>query len=219
MTEPPDPRHSEEGGGDEDYDAIWENADADEIMGGLEDDVLLDSIAQGVRGDLGPDQLTELLSGLRDEPDATDIPVPNLGRVERGENVLEPPGPRQSTEGATSEMSVSDSIAQLNQVAGNTTAAGALTQALSSLEQSALAQLQEAVTRLVENKDAAMGALDGTAGEGIGQLQGAAEHAAGAIEDAMELVNAAIAGINQAAEHEAAFRQVATEVAGRLGSA
>lgn len=90
MTEPPDPRRPEEGGGEEDYDAAWDNADADEILDGLEDDALLDSIAQGVRGELGPDELTALLSGLRDVPDAVDIPVPNTARVERGENVLPP---------------------------------------------------------------------------------------------------------------------------------
>lgn len=88
MTEPSEPRRPEEGGGEEDYDDAWGNADADEILDGLEDDALLDSIAQGVRGELGPDELTALLSGLRDVPDAVDIPVPNTARVERGENVL-----------------------------------------------------------------------------------------------------------------------------------
>lgn len=90
MTEPPEPRRPEEGGGEEDYDAAWDDIGPDGLLDGLEDDALLDSIRDGVRGDLGPDALTELLAGLRDAPDATDIPVPNTARVERGENVLPP---------------------------------------------------------------------------------------------------------------------------------
>lgn len=109
MTEPPEPRRPEEGGGEEDYDAIWDSADADEIMGGLEDDALLDSIAQGVRGELGPEELTELLSGLRDVPDSTDIPVPLTARTERGENVLPP----RTTEGSATPMTAVEDAARL----------------------------------------------------------------------------------------------------------
>jgi diacylglycerol kinase len=43
------------------------------------------------------------------------------------------------------------------------------------------------------------------------------EHAAGAVEDAISLVQAAIAGIQQAAEHERVFRQGVQAAAQRHG--
>lgn len=113
---------------EEDYEAAWENADAEEIMGGLEDDALMDSIAKGVRGDLGPDELTELLSGLRDVPDAVDIPVPNTARVERGENVLPPRNER-----TTPDMSVQEEAARLRAIGDDTSALGAVQQLMQTL--------------------------------------------------------------------------------------
>jgi hypothetical protein len=91
VTDPPEPRRPEEGGGEEnslpeEQDA-YDNATADELMDQLEDDALLDAIRDGVQGDLGPDELTELLGTIRDNPDARDIPVPITGRIERGENL------------------------------------------------------------------------------------------------------------------------------------
>lgn len=186
-------------------------------MGGLEDDALLDSIAQGVRGELGPDELTELLSGLRDEPDATDIPMKNTARVERGENVLEPPGPRETSEGAPSAMTLSESIGQLQQVASNSAVSGALAQAKAKLETEVLPLLMQAAEQLVENRNTGALALEGSA-TGLPELQGAAEYAAGAIEDAIDLVNAAIPGVGQAGEHEAVFRQTALDIATRLAN-
>lgn len=208
MTEPPEPRRPE--GGEEDYEAAWDNADADEILDGLEDDALLDSIAQGVRGDLGPDELTELLSGLRDVPDSADIPMKNTARVERGENVLPPRTPQ---EGSPQRM-ISESIAALQAVSGNTAAAGPLNEARSSLE-TTVSMLTQAVQQLVELNGAAAQALEGNENSRT-EVQGAGEHAAGAIEDAIELVQQAVAGVAQAIEHEAAFRNVASEVANRL---
>ena len=211
MTEPPEPRRPEEGGGEEDYDAAWENADADEIMGGLEDDALLDSIAQGIRGDLGPDELTELLSGLRDVPDSADIPMKNTARVERGENVLPPRTPQEGS----SQRMISESIAALQAVSGSTAAAGPLNEARSNLENTTSSMLTQAMQQLVELNGAAAQALEGNE-NGRAEVQGAGEHAVGAIEDAIELVQQAAAGVAQAIEHEAVFRNTASEVAGRL---
>lgn len=210
MTEPPEPRRPEEDGGEEDYEAAWENADADEILDGLEDDALLDSIAKGVRGDLGPDELTELLSGLRDVPDSADIPMKNTARVERGENVMPPRTPQ---EGSPQRM-ISESIAALQAVSGSTAAAGPLNEARSSLE-TTVSMLTQAVQQVVELNGAATQALEGNE-NGRAEVQGAGEHAAGAIEDAIELVQQAVAGVAQAIEHEAAFRNTASEVANRL---
>lgn len=212
MTEPPEPRRPEEGGGEEDYDEAWNNADVDEILGGLEDDVLLDSIAQGVRGDLGPDELTELLSHLRDEPDATDIPVPNTARVERGENVLPP---RTTSEGNTTPMSLSEVIARLQMVANNSAAEGPLAQAKAKLEREVMPLLQQAVEQLVEIKNTGVAALEGNVNT-YAELNGAAEHAAGAIASSIALTQQAISGAAQAGEHEAAFRQTALDIANRL---
>ena len=120
MTEPPEPRRPEEGGGAEDYDAAWDDIGPDDLLDGLEDDALLDTIRDGVRGDLGPDALTELLARIRDQPDEHDprgLHLPNLGRVERGENVLEPPGPRQTSEGNTPEMPASEDAERLRNIA------------------------------------------------------------------------------------------------------
>jgi hypothetical protein len=218
VSEPPEPRRPEGGGGDEDYDAAWDSADADEIFDGLEDDALLDSIRDGVRGDLGPDELAALLSRLRDEPDATDIPVKNTARVERGENVLEPPGPRQTSERTTPAMSLSDAIGALQQAANSSAAQGPLAQAKAKLEGEVLPLLMQAVEQLVETRNAAVSALEGGAAASAPGLQGAAEHAAGAIEDAIDLVNAAIPGVSQAGEHEAVFRQTALDIANKLAN-
>lgn len=211
MTEPPEPRRPEEDGGEEDYDATWETADANEILGGLEDDALLDSIAQGVRGDLGPDELTELLSGLRDVPDAVDIPVPNTARVERGENVLPP----RSTEGSAIPMSTQDSIAALNTVADSGASAGPLAEAKSVLESSVVPGLMQSVEQLAELRGVAMGATDGTT-VSSDEVGSTSEHAANAIEDALALAQQAIAGVEQATQHVAAFHSAARSAAERL---
>ena len=211
MTEPPEPRHPEEGGGEEDYDAAWDNADADEIMGGLEDDALLDSIAQSLRGELGPDELTELLAGLRDVPDAVDIPVPNTARVERGENVLPP----RTQEGNTEPMSTQESIAALNTVADSGAAAGPLAEAKSTLEATVAPGLMHAVEQLAELRSAAVAATEGTA-VSSGEVGSAGEHAANAIEDALDLVQQAAAGVEQATQHVAAFHSAARSAAERL---
>jgi hypothetical protein len=210
VTEPPDPRRPAEGGGDEDYDAIWESAGADEILDGLEDDALLDSIARGTRGNLGPDELTELLSGLRDVPDSTDLYLPHLGRVERGENVLEPSGPRQTSEGNPPSM-MSESLALLNQVANDTSAAGPLAEANNGLE-AAIGNLIQSVSRVAELRDQALQAVNGNTVD-EGEIGSAGEHAAGAVEEAIEAVNAAAAAISLAVQHEAAFRQTVGGVA------
>lgn len=177
MTEPPEPRHPEGGGGEEDYDATWENADADEIMGGLEDDALLDSIAQGVRGELGPDELTELLSGLRDEPDATDIPMKNTARVERGENVLEPPGPKE-----TSERN-NEPVSQLSELAAQVASHADMTPLIN-----ALAEVEQAFQA---KKSALMGLLEDTGHSGA---------VVQAIAQAQESLAGVLPQINQAGE-------------------
>lgn len=180
MAEPPEPRYpDEEGGGEEDYATAWENADAAEIMGGLEDDALLDSIRDGIRGDLGPDELTELLSGLRDEPDAIDIPVPNTARVDRGENVL-PPRP---AEGALQPVSAQEEAARLRQLAGNTSVVGALQEAAAQLE-SMVGEIQNALGQGHSQLDAAtapiaqaiesVNAAAVTVGSALGSLEGIA---------------------------------------------
>lgn len=216
MTEPPEPRHPEEGGGDDEmrgYEREDESLSADEWLANFEDDVLLDSIAQGVRGELGPDQLSELLSGLRDVPDAIDIPVPNTARVERGENVLPP----RTQKGNTEPMTTSESIAVLNQVANDTSASGSLNEAASTMENTVLASAMQAVEQLAGLIGQALQAVDGST-TSQGEISSTGEHAAGAIEDAIEAIQAAISAVKQAQEHEATFRQTAGAAASRLSS-
>jgi len=113
---------------EEDYEAAWESADAEEIMGGLEDDALLDSIARGVQADEAPDGLTRSLAALRDSVDDTDIPVPNTARVERGENVLPPRNER-----TTPDMSAQEEAARLRAIGEDTSALGAVQQLMQTL--------------------------------------------------------------------------------------
>jgi hypothetical protein len=75
---------------EEDYDATWDSLSGEETMDHLEEDALMDAIAAGTRGDLDADNLAQLLGRIRDKVDETDIPVPNLGKTERGENVVPP---------------------------------------------------------------------------------------------------------------------------------
>lgn len=160
MTEPPDPRRPEEGGGEEDYDAAWDNADADEILDGIEDDVLLDSIAQGVRGDLGPDALTELLARIRDQPDEYDprgLHLPHLGRAERGENVLEPPGPRQTSERNGPEMSAAEDAERLRNIASSQDFPTPLIRAAADAVDGILAQVLAIIGEQSQHRDAVVG--------------------------------------------------------------
>lgn len=211
MTEPPEPRRPEEGGGEEDYDASWDSIDADGLLDGLEDDALLDSIRDGVRGDLGPDELGDLLAGLRDVPDKLDIPMKNTSRVERGEDVLPPP--RQTSEGSAPNM-LSESLAALNQVAQDTSAAGPLTEAKGDLENSALGKLMQAVSRIADMNTQALGAMSGNTNDE--QIIGSAgEHAANAIEEAIDAVNAAIQAVSLAVDHEASFRNTVASIAAK----
>jgi len=208
VSEPPEPRRPAEGGGDEDYDAIWENAGADEVLDGLGDDALLDSIAQGLRGELGPDELTELLSGLRDVPDAVDLHVPYTAAAERGENVLPP----RTTERA--ESVIAEDAARLRQLASPGAESAALTQATQELE-SCLRALQSAVEQIVSDTNTAVGL---TGGDEAGQIQSTGEHAGGAIEDTMGIVSNALDALTQAGEHCQAFRGALGDVAGRHGA-
>jgi hypothetical protein len=147
MSEPPEPRRPEEGGGEEDYDASWDDIDADGLLDGLEDDALLDSIRDGVRGDLGPDELTDLLAGLRDVPDKLDIPMKNTSRVERGENVLPP---RQTSEGSAPDMTATEDAAALR-AAGHT----AYEQTLGAIN-----AVEEDVTKLIQTLQLVMQASE-----------------------------------------------------------
>ena len=110
---------------------------------------------------------------------------------------------------------ISESIAALQAVSGSTAAAGPLNEARSNLENTTSSMLTQAMQQLVELNGAAAQALEGNE-NGRAEVQGAGEHAVGAIEDAIELVQQAAAGVAQAIEHEAVFRNTASEVAGRL---
>lgn len=217
MTEPPEPRRPEEGGGAEDYDAAWDDIGPDDLLDGLEDDALLDTIRDGVRGDLGTDALTELLAWIRDQPDEHDprgLHLPNLGRAEQGENVLEPPGPRQTSERITPTM-LSESIARLQQAAQDTSASGPLQKAKNSLDADVLGKLMQAVERIAEMVGGCVQAAEGAA-SGVAEIQSAGEHAAGAVEDAIEAVQAAAVAVDQATQHEHTFRTTVGNVAQSL---
>jgi len=157
VTEPPEPRRPEEGGGEEDYGATWERADAEEILGGLEDDRLLDSIAEGVRGDLSPEELTELLSRIRDETDAEGLYTPHLDAVERGENVLEPSGPRQTSEGNPPRMSAAEDAERLRNIASSQDFPTPLIRAAADAVDGILAQVLDIIGEQSQHRDTVVG--------------------------------------------------------------
>lgn len=112
-------------------------------------------------------------------------------------------------------MSIADVIARLQVAAGDGSAAAPLAQAKEALDNTVLPLVMQAVERLVEIRNTARTAIEGQPAS-LGEIEGAAEHAAGAIEDAIALVQSAAAGTQQSIEHEGAFRQTILEVANRL---
>ena len=162
----------------EEYERAWENADAEEIMDGLEDDALIDSIAQGVSPDETPDGLARTLAELRDAVDATNIPVKNTAKVERGENVLPP-----KNEGTSQNMSAQEEAARLLSIAEDTSAIGAAQQLLQVLE--------DAQTNVMNT----LGSGHSRAGDAVGPFQTAIQQA----QELQNVVHAAYANLNDIA--------------------
>lgn len=225
MTEPPEPRDPEDGGGADD-DELREFLES-EYFAEMSDDMLLDEIGRGedhrTVSDEMPDEEWEMQDAAHDWRDEIEeVPLPDkldpaaiLAEHERRKKADGPPGPRQTSEGTTPSMSLSEVIARLQMVAGNSAAEGPLAQAKAKLEDEVLPLLMQAVEQLVEIKNTGVAALEGNMNTHA-ELSGAAEHAAGAIEDAIALTQSAIAGTGQAACSAAAFRQTALDIAGRL---
>jgi len=133
MTEPPEPRRPEEGGGDEDY------TDPDDFLRELAeveaDDTTIDLIGQGFDVTMsGPDaeaaqELADLFSGDRDR--VRDAPLPNqthpdavLAEAQRRKKRAAPPGPRETSERNTTGMSAQEEAARLRELSLSTHAIG-----------------------------------------------------------------------------------------------
>jgi hypothetical protein len=168
VTEPPEDSYEE-------YEKAWDNAGIDEVMDGLEDDALIDSIAQGATTDEAPNGLARALAELRDAVDATNIPVKNTAKVERGENVLPP-----RNEGTAQDMSAQEEAARLRSIAGDTSALGAVQQLLQVLEDA-----QANVTN-------ALGEGHSRAGDALGPFQTAIQQA----QELQGVVHAAYENLN-----------------------
>lgn len=207
MTEPPEPHRPEEGDGEEDYDAAWESITPDELMDHLESDALMDSIQRGVRGDLGTDELTELLGGLRDIPDSVDEYPTLTGRVQRGENILTD---QPSGNGGSTEMSINENAAQLAAIADDTTAQGMIAAAKEHLDAAlgALAGSTEAVAAKAAQAGELLGGAEGSTIRNGGsqvvdqldQLMGMYRAAQAGTEDVNALLNALNTSIRDAAQ-------------------
>lgn len=200
-------------------DDLEELAEVEELEE-LDDDVLLDVLGSGDDPDEG--ELADMLGAWRD--DVESVP-PSPGTAPETvqqihdftQEIDRATAPPRTTEGATAPMSLSEVIARLQMVAHDSSAEGPLAQAKAKLESEVLPLLQQAVEMLVEIKNTGVAALEGNVNTHA-ELLGAAEHAAGSIEDAIALTQQAISGAAQAGEHEAAFRQTALDIAGRLSS-
>lgn len=205
MTEPPEPRDPEEGGGEDDY-----------YLNSLDDDMLLDALGSGgdASGELG-----DMLGAWRDDVESEPVgPIAENAQEihelnQQYDKPAEPPGPRAPESGGS--MSLADVIARLQMVAGNTAAAGPLSAANSAVENDVRPQLMQAVEQLTEMFHNAAAAVEGNQNSAA-EIQGAGEHAATAIEEAIDMTSAALDAITRAVEHEQVFRNTVTEVAGRM---
>lgn len=112
-------------------------------------------------------------------------------------------------------MSISDSAARLALIGSDMGAAGAFQAAEQVMNEQVLGTLMNVVEALPGDVNGAVEAL-GTNPE-AGEIQSMGEHAAGAIEDAIQMAQAFIASIQQAAEHERVFRQAVQAAAQRHG--
>lgn len=212
MTEPPEPRRPEEGGGEDDE--LQDFLDSEQFAE-LGDDMLLDRIGRGeddrtISDDM-PDEEWELQDLLHDwKDDVEDVPVPPIAERAQEIHTLNQQF-NTPTQGVAPTM-MSESIAALNQVAEDTSAAGPIQEAQGTLEGSVLNSLQQAVARITELSGQATSATEGNAGD-AGEIQSTAEHAANAVEEAIEAVQAATAAVSLAFQHEAMFRQTAGGIA------
>jgi len=144
MTEPPEPRRPEEGGGGEDY------TDPDDFLRELAeveaDDTTIDLIGQGFDVTMsGPDaeaaqELADLFSGDRDR--VRDAPLPEgthpdavLAEAQRRKKRATPPGPRETSERNTTGMSqLSELAAQIQSHADMDAINGAVGQVLALIK-------------------------------------------------------------------------------------
>lgn len=209
MTEPPEPRRPEEGGGDEDF------------LEELDDDVLLDALGSGEGPDDG--ELADMLGAWRDDVESVP-PSPGTAPetvqqihdfTQEIDRVTAPP--RVPQERNTTPMSISDAVNGMNQIAGDTSAAGPLYDAKNGLEISTTNALQQSVTAISQLNSMGLGALEG-APEAAGEFGAAAERAATQIEEAIDATQAALAAVAAALEAEQMFRVKAQHIADRLSA-
>jgi hypothetical protein len=201
VTEPPEPRHPEEGGGDDDF------------LGELDDDMTLDELG---RGGASEGELGDMLGAWRDDVESAPVgPIAeNAQEIHELNQQFKLPEARPDTGGSTG-MSLQESIGILHGVAGNTAAAGPLNEASQTLSNTVLAAVQQAVEALAPLVGEAANATEGNA-QLASEIQGSGEHAATAIEEAIDLVNSAIQTLDRALEHEQVFRQTCGDAGNRL---
>jgi hypothetical protein len=126
VTEPPEPRRPEDGGGEDDY------------LGELEDDIDLDALGRGEdpEGELG-----DMLGAWRDDVESEPVP-PIAERAQEIHELNQQYDASPTQEGTP--MSASDEAARLRQIAGDTAALGMLQGVMQALDESR-AEVQNAL--------------------------------------------------------------------------
>jgi hypothetical protein len=214
VTEPPEPRRPEEGGGEEPSEIPELNEILDsEWFGEMEDDMLLDRIGQGdddrsVHDEI-PDEdwnLQDMAHDWRD--DVEDVPIPPkldpdalIAEAERRKKAAPP------TEGASQPVSINDDAQVIRAVANDSSASGAAQLAASNfgdVQMPSTDRLTDASATLQE----AIGGLESGAGQAAGAAGGEdAQTIQGAASVAIEAFNAALAAAEQACQMAEQFGQ------------
>jgi hypothetical protein len=174
------------------------------------DETLVGLVGQGYDVNAPGDQaVADLLGAWRDDVNRVPIDESQLPSVHTASGRMPP----ASTTGGT--LSISDNAARLAVIGSDQGAAGAFQSAEQAMNDQILGTLMNVVEGLPGDVNGAVEALGSS--PAAGEIQSMGEHAAGAVEDAISLVQAAIAGIQQAAEHERVFRQGVQAAAQRHG--
>jgi hypothetical protein len=246
MTEPPEPRHPEEGDGEEPSEVPELNEILDsEWFGEMEDDMLLDRIGQGDDDRSVHDETSDEDWDLQDmahdwRDDVEDVPVPPkldpdalIAEAERRKKTAPP------TKGAIPPMSINDDAQVIRAVAEDRSASGAAQLAASNFGDvqmpavdrltDASGTLQEAIGGLESNANQAASVAGGDDGQSI---RGAASVAIEAFNNATALseqarllaeqfgqaVQAAKTAAESALAASEQFRETCSGIAGKHGA-